>query len=310
MYLWSGSLQAVLALPAIAAMTGIYQVVDAAVVVGAITLSSNDRPGSVFARIARDAFLPELSLVLVGVSFAMLWHYSIVLSLLGIVPIWLSLRAFESVGRLRQETVQAVLRMAESIDYRDTNTYEHSQRIADLTRRLAVELGLAPEHVADIVLSSRVHDLGKIGISNEILFKTGPLTMEERGVMEEHTVIGANILSSYSAFKDSVAIVRHHHEHWDGSGYPDGLKGEDIPVGSRVIGVVDAFDAMTADRPYRMGMPVVEAVRRLKDGIGTQFDPRICAVFIQVLIEDRTYLPPPSTAPPDLRILTPTSNYG
>jgi HD-GYP domain-containing protein (c-di-GMP phosphodiesterase class II) len=123
------------------------------------------------------------------------------------------------------------------------------------------------------------------------LLKDGPLTPEERAIMEEHPIIGADILSSYSAFEKSVAFVRHHHERWDGKGYPDGIKGEQIPIGSRIISVVDAYDAMTSDRPYRRGMPPAQAVERLKAGMGSQFDPQVCATWIQILIEDGVYTP-------------------
>ncbi|PZS09452.1 MAG: hypothetical protein DLM70_01620, partial [Chloroflexi bacterium] len=158
----------------------------------------------------------------------------------------------------------------------------------------------------DVILASRVHDLGKIGISNDILLKQGPLTFEEREIMKNHTTMGAGILESYSAFKGSVAIVKHHHERWDGNGYPDGLKAEEIPIGARIIGVVDAFDAMTEDRPYRDGMSADEAVRRLKQGIGSQFDPRICGAFIQLLIEQGIYEPEiePVTSEERLRIVS------
>jgi HD-GYP domain-containing protein (c-di-GMP phosphodiesterase class II) len=203
---------------------------------------------------------------------------------------------------LRKETIEAVLKMAESIDYRDTQTYEHSQRLAGLTRRLAMRVELTAEHADEVVLASRVHDLGKIGISNDILLKQGPLTPEERKTMEEHPVIGASILANYSAFKTSVDIVRHHHERWDGNGYPDGLRGEEIPMGARIIAVVDAFDAMVADRPYRRGMPVTQAVDRIKDGMGSQFDPKVCAAFLQMLIDEGTYTPPERV--PELRIVT------
>ena len=120
--------------------------------------------------------------------------------------------------------------------------------------------------------------------------------------MQDHPTHGAEILSHFSEFKNSVDIVRHHHERWDGNGYPAGLKGDAIPLGARILAVADAYDAMTEDRPYRPGMSAVEAVTRLKDGMGTQFDPKICATFIQMLIEDGTYVPP-EIAPP-LRVVT------
>lgn len=300
-YLWLPGYKTVLSLPALVALAGSYHVVDVLVVVGAITMTSQDPPWTVFRKLFMDMLMPMISLTFIGITVAVLWHYSPVLSIFLTIPGVLSIRMFGAVAKLRQETKQAVLKMAESIDYRDTGTYEHSKRLADFSERLALSVGLIPEHVSEIVLASRVHDLGKIGISNEILLKQGPLTDEERHAMEDHPAIGANILSSYSAFQNSVEIVRHHHERWDGKGYPDGLKGEGIPIGSRIISVVDAFDAMTADRPYRKGMSVDMAVERLKDSIGSQFDPRICAAFIQNLIEDGAYVPRQSQ--PDLHIV-------
>jgi hypothetical protein len=301
-YLWSQQLDNVLALPALLVMVLMYNIVNELIVVGAITLTSKENPWSVFWRLSRSALVPEFSLAMVGIVFAILYHVSPITAAFIIVPVMFSLRAFESVARLTKETVEAVLKMAEHLDYRDTNTYEHSQRLADLTRRLATSLELTPEYVDEIVLASRVHDLGKIGISNEILLKQGPLTPEEAQIMSQHPVIGSQILSSYSMFHASVPIVRHHHERWDGRGYPDGLAGERIPIGARIIAIADSFDAMTADRPYRKGLSVDEAVERLKAGMGTQYDPKLCAAFIQILMDDGIYIP---TSPgPELHLIT------
>lgn len=291
-FLWQPDAHSLLAIPALIALAGAYHVVDVLVVVGAISLSNNDSPWPIFRSTFGDMLAPQVSLGFVGVVFAVIWHFNMALTLLVVVPVWFSIRSFAAVARLRQETVEAVLKMAESIDVRDSGTGEHSKRLPDLTQRLATALGLVPEHTGEIVLASRVHDLGKIGISNDILLKQGPLTDEERHIMQEHPAIGANILASYSAFQSSAAIVRHHHERWDGKGYPDGLRGEEIPIGSRVISVVDAFDSMTSTRPYRQGMSAASAVSRLKDGMGSQFDPKVCAAFIQMLIEEGTYSPP------------------
>ncbi len=290
-----------LGLPALVGLAVVYHLVGTLVVVFAITLSSGERPFAIFTQLSKDTVLPEMSLIAVGIVCAPLWALQPVLSLLMGVPVYLSKRSYASVARLHKETVDAVLKMAESIDYRDTGTYDHSQRLAEMTAHLARALRLTPEHVAEAVLASRVHDLGKIGISNDILLKPGALSREERTTMEEHPAIGASILASFSAFRGSVDIVKHHHERWDGRGYPDGLKGDAIPLGSRIISVVDAFDSMTADRPYRRGMSVDDAVERLKDGIGAQFDPTVCAAFIQVLIEQGTYLPHERT--PELRLV-------
>jgi HD-GYP domain-containing protein (c-di-GMP phosphodiesterase class II) len=294
--------QVVLSLPAILALAAVYYGITVLVVLIAITLNSGESPTAVFGQIGREPFLPEMSLILIGLVLGIVWNTNPLLSLFIIAPVLFSIRSFEAVAGFRKETIEAVLKMAESIDYRDTQTYEHSQRLASLTRRLALRVDLTPDHAEEIVLASRVHDLGKIGISNDILLKQGPLTPEERKVMEEHPVIGASILVNYSAFKSSVDIVKHHHERWDGDGYPDGLRGDEIPLGARIIAVVDAFDSMIADRPYRRGMPVAQAVDRIKDAMGSQFDPKVCAAFIQMLIDEGTYTPP--TRVPELRILT------
>jgi putative nucleotidyltransferase with HDIG domain len=291
-----------LAFPALLALGAAYHLTEALIVSGAITLTTRESLFTIFGSLTREMLLPELSLIVVGIVFAVLWQFRPVLSAFILVPMYVSLRSFASEARLRMETIEAVLRMAESIDYRDTGTYEHSKRLAEMTKELANALGLTPEHTAEIVLASRVHDLGKIGISNDILLKPGALTPEERHIMQDHPTIGANILSSYSAFQGSVETVKHHHERWDGRGYPNGLKGEEIPIGSRIITVVDSFDSMTADRPYRRGMTVDDAVSRLKDGMGTQFDPRVSAAFIQLLIEQGVYIPVETKAP-ELRIV-------
>ena len=300
-FLWGHDFSPLLGLPALIGFTIAYHLVGTLVIVFAITLNSGERPLSIFTQLSKDTVWPEMSVIAIGIVCAALWTFRPILSLLMVVPVYLSMRSFASVARLHKETVEAVLKMAESIDYRDTGTYEHSQRLAEMTGYVARALRLTPEHVAEAVLASRVHDLGKIGISNDILLKPEGLSREERTTMEEHPAIGAAILASFSAFQGSVHIVKHHHERWDGSGYPDGLKGDAIPLGSRIIAVVDAFDSMTADRPYRRGMSVDDAVERLKHGIGSQFDPTVCATFIQVLIEQGTYLPHERT--PELRLV-------
>ena len=300
-FIWGHNFSPLLGVPALVGLAVAYHLVGTLVVVLAVTLNSRERPLAIFTQLSKETVWPEMSLIAIGIVCAALWTFRPILSLLVVVPVYLSMRSFASVARLHKETVGAVLKMAESIDYRDTGTYEHSQRLAEMTGHLARALLLTPEHVAEAVLASKVHDLGKIGISNDLLLKPGALSREERTAMVEHPTIGATILASFSAFQGSVDIVKHHHERWDGSGYPDRIKGNAIPLGSRIISVVDAFDSMTADRPYRRGMSVDDAVERLKNGIGSQFDPTVCATFIQVLIDQGIYLPHERT--PELRLV-------
>ena len=301
-YLWShDGIQPLLAVPALLALGTGYHVVNSLVITGPVTLTSRERANAVLFQIFNEALIPEISLIFVSVVFAVLFRYSPVLSVLIVVPVLLSMRSFGAVARLRKETVEAVLKMAESIDIRDTGTGEHSKRLERYARDLAAALGLTPEHTNEVGLAARTHDLGKIEISDAILLKPGPLTTEERERMEQHPVIGAEMLASYLAFEKSVEFVKHHHERWDGNGYPDGLKGEEIPVGSRIISVVDAYDSMREDRPYRPGMSIEQAVDRLKAGMGSQFDPNVCAKWIQLLIEQGEYQPADLT--PSLRII-------
>jgi HD-GYP domain-containing protein (c-di-GMP phosphodiesterase class II) len=291
-YLWSTSdFVPLLGLPALLSLAVAYYAVDAIAVSLAITLSTNEPFNSVFSQVTRDAALPEMSLIAVGWVLGIVGHFSPTLSVLIVVPVLLSVRSFAAVAKLRDETESAVKHMAESIDVLDTGTGDHSKRLEEDACRLAASLKLTPEHVHDVGLAARTHDLGKLGIGDAFRLKRGPLTADERADMERHPVIGADMLSSYSAFEKSVAFVRHHHERWDGKGYPAGLKGEEIPIGSRIIAVVDAYDAMTSDRVYRPAMPVPDAVERLKAGMGTQFDPRVCASWIQILIESGHYTP-------------------
>src|SRR5262249_51323455 len=138
----------------------------------------------------------------------------------------------------------------------------------------------------------RVHDIGKIGVPDSILNKPERLTPEEEAVMQTHPDRGADLLQRYPDFKRGVQIVRHHHENWDGSGYPQGLKGTDIPFGARVIAVADSYDAITSARPYRAAMPQTKAARILWEGRAKQWDPQIVAAFLQAI----GFEPEPATA--------------
>jgi len=133
------------------------------------------------------------------------------------------------------------------------------------------------------VYAARLHDLGKIGINDAILKKPGLLSPEERKDMERHSEIGASILGYFPLFSKGVAFLLHHHERYDGEGYPDGLKGERIPIGARIVAVIDAFDAMTTDRPYREALSLKRAWDVLKDGAGGQWDPTIVRVFMEAV---------------------------
>jgi diguanylate cyclase (GGDEF)-like protein/putative nucleotidyltransferase with HDIG domain len=177
---------------------------------------------------------------------------------------------------------RAAASLAKAVDARDTYTGRHSERVSELAAKAATRLGLDAEQVELTRLAGSLHDLGKLAIPEEILRKPGTLSDSERLVLERHPQIGFRMLDSLGV--DPVAgVVLHHHERWDGAGYPDGLHGEQIPLGARIIFVADAYDAMTTDRTYRPKRSPLAALAELERCAGTQFDPGIVAAFVEEL---------------------------
>src|SRR5207302_10254717 len=175
---------------------------------------------------------------------------------------------------------RAAASLAKAVDARDTYTGSHSERVSELAARVASCIGLDAEQVELTRLAGSLHDLGKLAIPEEILRKPGELTDSERLVLERHPMIGFRMLDSLGV--DPVAdVVLHHHERWDGAGYPDGLRGDAIPLGARIIFVADAYDAMTSDRVYRAKRSAEAALAELERCSGTQFDPEIVAAFVE-----------------------------
>jgi diguanylate cyclase (GGDEF)-like protein len=183
-------------------------------------------------------------------------------------------------GSDRAARYRAAASLAKAVDARDAYTGSHSERVSELAARIALRLGLDAEQTELTRLATRLHDLGKLAIPEEILRKPGMLSEAERLVLERHPRIGFEMLESLGV--DPVADwVLHHHERWDGTGYPDGLRGEEIPLGARIIFVADAYDAMTSDRVYRQRLTDEEAIAELLSCAGTQFDPSIVAAFVE-----------------------------
>jgi putative two-component system response regulator len=178
------------------------------------------------------------------------------------------------------------LTLSTAIEARNLETGEHCRQLGVLSERMAAVLGLDERHQMTIRIGGYLHDIGKIGIADAVLLKPGRLTDDEMAEMRRHSEIGAGILEVHEAMADIAQIVRHHHERWDGGGYPDRLAGADIPLGGRIIAVADAFSAMTSDRIYRAALPVDQAWAELRAHTGTQFDPEIVAAFAQVVDED------------------------
>ena len=180
----------------------------------------------------------------------------------------------------RRAIEHAVGELIAALRNHHSGTAEHSNRLAADCRRVGHELGLAPDAVFELELVAILHDIGKLAVPAEILDLARPLNSRERAVVHSHTIRGAEILAEIAGLAHLAPYVRASHERWDGSGYPDGLRGERIPLAARIVFTVDAFDAMTNDRPYRIALEREEARRRISSGAGTAFDPRVVRALL------------------------------
>jgi putative two-component system response regulator len=181
--------------------------------------------------------------------------------------------------RLEQVTVATLEALINALEAKSEYLSGHSARIAAYAASMAHEMGLAEDQIELIRIAGRLHDLGKIGVREAVLDKRGPLTPDEFAHVKRHVVIGPQILAPLSHLGPIVDLVRSHHEHWDGSGYPDGLAGEDIPLGARIIGAAEVYDALTATRPYQDRMTPEMAIERMRGLAGSVVDPKVMEAF-------------------------------
>src|SRR5229473_2242461 len=168
------------------------------------------------------------------------------------------------------------------LDLRDLGTGVHSTRLAEWAIRVARKLGIPETDLYQLEVAALLHDIGKIGVPDSILKKEGKLSDEERALMNKHPEYSWSILRLFAGLDKASLYALHHHESYDGSGYPGGLKGTEIPIGSRIVSVIDAYDAMISNRCYRKGLAHDEAVRRLNSSSGTQFDPGVVQAFVEI----------------------------
>lgn len=186
-------------------------------------------------------------------------------------------------GTLRQAFIGIIRSLANALDARDMPTGRHSSRMAEYSEAIAVEMGLGDAAISEVQVAALLHDVGKIGIRDELLRKNGSLTPEEWEVMRRHPVLGYEILAPVPIPEGIKLAVRHSHEKWDGTGYPDGLVGEEIPVAARVIAVADAYEALISDRVYRRALGPLRALQVIRKEAGNAFDPAVVEAFLRVM---------------------------
>ncbi|MBO6137259.1 MAG: response regulator [Lachnospiraceae bacterium] len=191
--------------------------------------------------------------------------------------------------RIERMSTQIIQALSGAVDAKDTYTNGHSTRVAEYAKEIARRLGLSEQEQDNIYIMGLLHDVGKIGVSDSIINKPAKLTEEEYEEIKNHPVLGARILKNISEFPGLVTGARWHHERYDGKGYPDGLKGEDIPAEARIIAVADAYDAMTSRRSYRDVLPQEKVRLEIAGGRGTQFDPEYADIILAMIDEDKEY---------------------
>jgi putative nucleotidyltransferase with HDIG domain len=199
----------------------------------------------------------------------------------------------ESSQRLEQSLLETIETLNAAVEARDPYTAGHSQRVRRVALAIGRELSLSVKQLGTLGTAALFHDVGKIGIPDSILTKAGPLEPGEAAIMREHVTRGAEIVSKVSSFQEAVPAIRHHHERWDGLGYPDGMRAEDIPLEAAIIGLADAWDAMTTDRPYAHGLTLNEAMLQVRSGREKQFSPVVVDAFWRVAKRHPSDILPP-----------------
>jgi len=234
----------------------------------------------------RLSAVETVTLPAVGGLVALAAQESAAAVLLLVFPLLGPQVAYRTLIRAQRSVRDTLESLADAVEQRDPYTSNHSIRVTNTVRLILMELADVPYELNETNLAAaRVHDIGKVGTRDLTLYKPGPLTTEERREMQRHAEVGSVIVARTDEYRLTAAIIRHHHEHWNGAGYPDRLAGHEIPLGARVVAVADAFDAMTSDRPYRTALPRAVAIDEIRRGSGTQFDPTVVAAFLRAMGE-------------------------
>jgi len=261
----------------------IYMVLNIAFVTGIVSLTERKPFLHSAFESSRQFFVQYLVLCVSALLLAVLrsisvWHVFLVLFPLTLVHV-----SFRGYVRLQTETRKTFERISRLLDERDHYTAVHSEQVAELAVRIAAEMELPQNEIENVAVAARVHDIGKIAVPDAILLKPGPLSDEEWATMKRHPVVSAELIEGLEIYDAVVDAVRHEHERWDGSGYPDGLVGEEIPLMARIIAAADIYNALTTDRPYRKAFNPDQTIAILREMRGTDLDPEVADALLRVL---------------------------
>jgi hypothetical protein len=277
--------------PAFVATLAVFATLNSTAVAGAIAISENQQFLQVWWSRLRATFVYDLFALPFVYLFALCYVYFGVLGALGFFALSLGLRQLYKVNSQLEQTNQELLQlMVAAIEARDPYTSGHSRRVARNARLIAQAIGLRDKQVERVAVAALLHDVGKIHeVFAPILSKPGRLTAEENAIMQTHPIKSEELVKTVSQLGDVVAPIRHHHENWDGTGYPDGLSGDKIPIASRIIMFADTIDAMTTDRPYRAALSEAQVRQEFVKLRGRQFDPNICDKLLESPIYARLF---------------------
>lgn len=263
---------------------GVYYLVNVTLLMIVLSHVQRVAVGEMIVWNLRDSAIVNFALVAIAIGMSLLYSIHVAAPLVLIPPIFMAKLGYQGYTRLRSETHSVLATLADLLDLRDHNTGQHSRRVADLCYGVARTMGVPEAEALAVKAVARVHDVGKIVVRDAVLLKTGPLTAEERAHVQTHLEVGGQILTHLSLYKPHLPILLQHHERVDGRGYPEGLKGEAIVLGARILAVCDAYDTMTSDRPYRAAISNETALLELYRNANSQFDPNVIGALETWLI--------------------------
>lgn len=269
--------------PLAVAIFAIYLGFNLAFVTGIVCITEKRAFFSTFARSVRQFFVQYLVLCVSALLLAALYSISVGHVFLALFPLTLVHISFQGYVRLQTDARNTFERISQLLDARDHYTAVHSTEVAELAVKIGEEMGLGQREIEQIDIAARVHDIGKIAIPDSILLKPGKLDEEEWNKMREHPVLSAELIAGIEIYSPVAKAVRHEHERWNGTGYPDGLAGKDIPLISRVIAAADIYNALSTDRPYRKAFSSDETRRILNEMIEIELDPAVASALLRVL---------------------------